>query len=292
MSDTTTTNIPDNTSFFSNLVNTVKYKAHTAVYDPNAEEYAKKQATITNNVLPPTEDSNTNTNDTTDGDSNTVSPTRIAKKVGSQTLNILKQIFIPFTALMLAMIITNEMIVYSVPIRVIFFIFVFLICFFVPFYAIILAVFYMFKGGYSYYVNNMTNRPKERIMPTIFALLPITTYQPTSPLLSFLLYPFTYPKTELGKQELPNIMNDYWEDLKKSFKYFDTVKSLPIFADNIKNIKENFDKIIQINPINVPTVEKQVKTNNSGTKENTGENANAENNSSKPISPPNESKSE
>ena len=115
MSDTTTTNIPDNTSFFSNLVNTVKYKAHTAVYDPNAEEYAKKQATITNNVLPPTEDSNTNTNDTTDADSNTVSPARIAKKVGSQTLNILKQIFIPFTALMLAMIVTNEMIVYSVP---------------------------------------------------------------------------------------------------------------------------------------------------------------------------------
>jgi hypothetical protein len=265
MSDTTTTNTPsatpNNTSFFSNLVNTVKYKAHKAVYDPNAEEYAKNQASSSNNVAttaPLVEDSaTTNTTDTTDGDPNTVSATRIAKKVGSQTLNILKQIFIPFTALMLAMIVTNEMIVYSVPIRIIFFIFVFLICFFIPFYAIILAIFYIFKGGYSYYINNMTNKPKQRIMPTIFALLPITRYQPTSALLSFLMYPFTYPKTDLGKQELPLIMNDYFENLKKSFKSFETIKSLPIFADNIKNIRENFDKMVEIT---TPSVEKpQVK---------------------------------
>jgi hypothetical protein len=147
---------------------------------------------------------------------------------------------------MLAMIVANEMIVYSVPIRIIFFIFVFLLCFFIPFYAIIIAIFYLFKGGYSYYVNNMTNKPKQRIMPTIFALLPITTYQPTSSLVSLLMYPFTYPKTESGKQELPEIMNDYFEDLKKSFKSFDTVKGLPIFTDNIKAIKESFDKMIAI----------------------------------------------
>lgn len=263
MSDTTTTNMsdtstPNNTSIFSNLVNTVKYKAHKAVYDPNAEEYAKKQAETQKDTTQPADSTTTNTNDTTDGDQNSVSVTRIAKKVGSQTLNILKQIFVPFTALMLAMIVANEMITYSVPIRIIFFIFVFLICFFIPFYAIILAIFYIFKGGYSYYINNMTNKPKQRIMPTIFALLPITTYQPTSSLMSFLLYPFTYPKTDQGKQELPSIMNDYFEDLKKSFKYFATVKSLPIFADNIKNIQENFDKMILIAP-----VEKPAKANNS-----------------------------
>jgi hypothetical protein len=284
MSDTTTQqdNSGGNGSFFSNLVNTVKYKAHQAVYDPNAEEFAKKQSQQTPPPVPPAADDTNKTDSTDGGDSNTVSPARIIKKVGSQTLNILKQIFIPFTALMLAMIVANEMIIYSVPIRIIFFIFVFLLCFFIPFYAIIIAIFYIFKGGYSYYINNMTNKPKQRIMPTIFSLLPITTYQPTSSLAAFLMYPFTYPKTDLGKQELPEIMNDYWEDLKKSFKSFETIKGLPIFADNIKAIKESFDKMTTI---------KQPTTNQSNTVNSENKLQNEGKDSSEPA-PAAETKSE
>lgn len=43
MSDDTADNT-ENNSLFSNLVNKVKYKAHTVAYDPQANEFAKQQA--------------------------------------------------------------------------------------------------------------------------------------------------------------------------------------------------------------------------------------------------------
>ena len=63
----------------------------------------------------------------------------------------------------------------------------------------------------------MTTAPKKNIMPIIYALLPISTYKPTSTLGAIFMYPFTYPKTETGANELPGIMDNYFEDLLKSF---------------------------------------------------------------------------
>lgn len=83
----------------------------------------------------------------------------------------------------------------------------------------------------------MTDRPKKNIMPTIFALLPITTYKPMSSFSSFFMYPFTYPKTEKAALKLPEVMKGYWESLVESFKDFDKIKNLPLFVEDIKNIQ-------------------------------------------------------
>jgi hypothetical protein len=237
-----TTDAPDTTdsgSLFGNLKNKVAYNLHKATYDPNANKFAEKQKKVADEAKQQKDTNAADSTDTADkGDPNKFSAKRLATKVGNQTLDILKKIFIPFLSLMLSMIVANEMIVYSAPIRIIFFIFTFLICYFANTLGIILALFYLLKGGYSYYVNNMTNRPKRDIMPTIFALLPISTYKPLSSLGAFFLYPFTYPKTEKGAIKLPEIMKNYFEDLKKSFISLDDVKNLPLFVERLKTIQE------------------------------------------------------
>jgi hypothetical protein len=237
----------DDGSLWSNLKNKVAYKIHNAATDPNANKFAIERAKKKKEEEEKKKDlkteNNTDTTDDTNSDPNSFSAKRIVKKVGNQTLDILKKLIIPFVALMLAMIVSNEMIVYSVPIRIIFFIFTFLVCFFAQPLCILLGIFYIFKGGYSYYVNNMTDRPKQEIMPTIYALLPITTYQPTSSLGSFLLYPFTYPKTVEGEIQLPKTMKTYWNDLEASFKDLDKVKNLPLFVDELKQIQKDLSEL-------------------------------------------------
>ncbi len=254
--DTPGTNIiTDNTqtdSFFSNLKNKVTYNLHKAAYDPDANKFAETQKKQEEENKKNKKDTKIkiDSTDSTDaagaadkGDPNKFSAKRLAKKVGNQTLDILQKIFYPFLALMLSMIVTNDMIMYSAPIRIIFFIFTFLVCFFAHTLAILLSIFYLFKGGYSYYINNMTNRPKRDIMPTIFALFPITTFKPTSSLGSFFMYPFTYPKTEAGANKLPEIMKNYWEDLKGSFKNLDEVKNFPSFTEKIKTVQEELEHL-------------------------------------------------
>jgi hypothetical protein len=257
MSDNTDdTNNPDTTddtgdtgddSLWSNLKNKVAYKMHTAATDPNANKFAaeraKKRKEEQEKKKNLTTDPNPNTTDDTNEDPNQFSARRLAKKVGNQTLDILKKAFFPFIAIMLAMIVANEAIVYSVPIRIIFFIFTFLVCFYVKPLCILLGIFYILKGGYSYYVNNMTDRPKQEIMPTIYALLPITTYKPMSSLGAFFLYPFTYPKTDEATIQLPETMRTYWDDLEGSFKDLDKVKNLPIFIDELKQIQKDLSEL-------------------------------------------------
>ncbi len=240
--DTTDVTTSDDTtqtgSLFDNLKNKVAYNLHKATYDPDANKFAAAQKQAADEAKQQDNTTADSTDTTDQGDPNKFSAKRLAKKVGNQTLDILKKIFIPFLALMLSMIVANEMIVYSAPIRIIFFIFTFLICYFANTLGIILAIFYLLKGGYSYYVNNMTNRPKRNIMPQIFALLPISTYKPMSSFGAFFLYPFTYPKTEKGAIQLPEIMKGYLEDLKKSFTSLDDVKNLPVFVQRLKTIQE------------------------------------------------------
>lgn len=239
-------NTDDNDSLWSNLKNKITYNMYNAAKDPDANKFAiERDKKIKEEENKKTLES-TNKSDTTDdsnSDSTNFSIKRVGKKVGNQTLDILKKAFIPFLAIMLAMIVSNEMIIYSVPIRILFFIFTFCVCYFVKPLCILLGVFYVFKGGYSYYINNMTDKPKQEIMPTIYALLPISTYKPTSSLVSFLLYPFTYPKTVEGEVQLPKTMKSYWNDLEKSFKDFDKVTNLPLLVDNIKQIQKDLSEL-------------------------------------------------
>jgi hypothetical protein len=227
----------------SNLKNKIAFNLHKATYDPEANAFASTQAAEIAKKQETDEKDKTTDVNIIQGDPNKFSIKRVATKMGNQTITILKQILFPFMALMLAMIVANELIIYSPPIRILFFIFVFLICFLLPPASLILGLFYLLKGGYSYYYNHMTDRPKKDIMPTIFSLLPITTATPSSQLSAFFLYPFRYPKNAQGELKLPEIMKHYFENLKESFTDFDRIKNLPLFSDQIKKIESNLMKL-------------------------------------------------
>jgi hypothetical protein len=259
---------PPNTSLLSNLKNKVAFNLHQATYDPKANEFAdqqaQKQKEIDDAKKQQQEQANTTDDNKDQGDPNVFSGKRLASKVWTQTINIFKLIFFPFLALMLAMIITNELIVYSAPIRIIFFIFTFLICYFFKYIAVLLSIYYLFRGGYSYYYNNMTDKPKRDIMPTIFGLMPITTYKPLSSLGTFFMYPFTYPKTEKGAIKLPEIMNNYLESLQESFPDLDKVRNLPFFVKGINQVKEDLKHLHDVKePLVEANEEKPKNTNQS-----------------------------
>lgn len=230
-----------NNSLLTNLTNKIKYKLFKATYDPDANTYADQQAqqqTEEKAKQKKTDKTDKKTTDNT-SDPNKFSATRLVKKTVSKTLSIILLGLFPFMAVILGMIVANEMIIYSVPIRVIFFIFVFVICLILPPISIVLSIFYLFKGGYSYYVNHMTNNPRE-IMPTIYNLLPIIvskTYDTSW------YNPFSYPKSIKSADQLPKTMKKYMDDLQASFKDFDAVKNLPIFVENLKTIQTNLSKL-------------------------------------------------
>ncbi len=135
------------------------------------------------------------------------------------------------------MLVTNELITYSIPIRIILFIITFCICLFVPIYSIALIIIYALKALYILYIN--TTKPKleqKPILPPIFALLPIKLIEPETKLGNFFMYPFTYPKSEVGAKKLPKIMTYYEKELESSFKDFDKYKSMPIFSKLINKV--------------------------------------------------------
>ena len=232
-------------SLLSNLKNKVKYNLHQAVNDPDANEFAANQPESPPPVTEKVENDDYFEISTTD-DPNRFNGDRLLRKIGNQTIRMIKNGFFPVIALILSMYVTNEMIVYSAPIRLIFFIVTFLIChLFTPF-LIILAGYYLCKSGYGYYLNNLSDGPKTKIMPTIFALLPLTTDIPVSSLGAFFMYPFTYPKNDKDAKKLPIIMNNYMESLKKSFAYFDKIKNLPFVAEGIKRLEASIEHLHDI----------------------------------------------
>jgi chemotaxis protein histidine kinase CheA len=255
--DQTTPDDAANTSIWSNLKNKVTYNVHQATYDPNANQFAqKRQAAQQAQQQQQQQQQQTQAESTDSGDPNTFSAKRFLNQINQQIISISKQVVVPFFALIMAMIIANEMIVYSAPIRIIFFIFIFFICFTSPVILTILAVYYILKGGYSYYYNNMTGRPKKIFLPTIFTLLPISKTQPMSTLGRFFMYPFTYPKSERGIEQLREIVDDYGKNLKESFKAIEKLKSEEPFTTNLKFIQDYLNNLKGIpsrpqNPMNV-----------------------------------------
>lgn len=247
-------------SFLTKFKNLTLYKINNAVSDPDADKFAaeKEKKKVEKEKKKEIVAAKINTTvDTIKSNPNQFNAKRFFNKILDQTTNFLKMAFFPFVALMLAMIVSNEMIVYAVPIRIIFFIFTFLVCFFIPPLCIILGLFYLLKGAYSYYINNMTGKApieKLKIMPTIYALLPITTYKPDSSFWKFFYYPFIYPKSDISGANLPKTMDAYWKELKESFKDLDQVASSnsSIFSDQLKKLENKLKKLhepTQINPI-------------------------------------------
>ena len=236
-------------SLVNKLKNKVTYKLHEAVNDPDADQFVKEQK---KNAPPPSKDYVNEEDkeyfDTTGGDPNSFDMMRLLKKTGNQIVRIVKKGFIPCIVLILSMYIANEMIMYSPPIRLIFFIFTFIICYSFKPFMVILVMYYLCKWGYSYYINELSKGPKVKILPTIFALLPLTTTIPDSGIGSFFMYPFTYPKNDADATQLPIIMKEYQDSLKSAFSYYDKVKSLPFIAEGLKTLEDEIEHLHDIPP--------------------------------------------
>jgi hypothetical protein len=248
-------------SLLTNLKNKIAYKIHNAVTDPEAEEYAKarQRSTIegadetgapTDTSAAVTTGSEEDTRKSEDkrkppvGDPNIFSIKRIATNIWDNLVTAVTVGFLPMVAIILSVFIANEMIVYSPIIRLAFFVFTFIICYFFTPFLIGLSCYYIGRAGYAYHINNMTEQPKVDGIPHIFAFLPLMPYTVSSEksaFKDFFLSPFYYlvPTATSYKEDqtkITSLMNKYYDSLKESFKYYDKVK-------DIKNFKENYDKV-------------------------------------------------
>lgn len=239
----------DQLSFLTKIKNNVVYKINNAINNPDANQYAQekleKQKEKEEQNKKPEEPVITekyeDPNPTDEDNSDEISFSRIAKKIWNYIKLIFEKGFFPFIAIILAMYVSNEMIVYPAPIRLVFFLFVFIICVLFKHVTILLGIFYLCKSGYDYYINNMAGGEKRRIMPRIYALLPITTYRAESVLTALLLSPFQYPKSKKDEEELVKVMEEYNNTLTESFAYLDKVKTFPFFVEGLKKISTNFE---------------------------------------------------
>ncbi len=231
-------------SLLASLKRKVMYNIYTLVNDPNANEFAEENAqsnpddesmsaSLSSLFSTPKPETNTPTEDVIAFTSN-----EKINRILNRVYGIMKQCVVPFICLLLAMYVANDMIVYSIPIRVIFFVFTYAICFLFRPFMLLLVMFYAGKMMYHLYLNKLSAGAPRRMLPKIFAILPITTTKPVSALMTFLMYPFTYPKTEKDEEKLKVIMEEYMDSLKDTFPYFETVQSVPVFAEGWKQIQE------------------------------------------------------
>lgn len=238
-------------SLVTKLKNKITYRVKTAVQDlvddPEANAYAKEQAEKADKVEPLSTNIPTTAAELKQAAAeksasavprDKFSISRIFNQIWEYIVKIYDVVSYPLLVIILAMLVSNEMIMYSAPIRAIFFIFIIIICYSFSFPAGMLTTFYLCKGGYSYYVNNMSDGPKQRIMPTIFAILPILMNKERPWYTRYLLYPFTYPKTPKKIGILKEIMDAHFQTLQDSFPF---AKKLLDMGDQ-GDFKEKFDK--------------------------------------------------
>jgi hypothetical protein len=234
MSSVNTNDDMAQTSFLNNLKNNIVYKANIIAYNPDANKYVTKKTKQETETQKEQKEQKENISD---NESNTFSIRRLIKTIITKFTETFGSLFIPFMALMVTMLVTNELIIYSIPIRIIFFIITLSLCIFVPTYTILLIIVYSLKALYKLYINTTVPlSDKKPLLPPIFALLPIKLTEPESKLGRILMYPFTYPKSQLGEMQLSNIMKTYENDLQVKFKEFDKYKSMPYFSKLINKI--------------------------------------------------------
>lgn len=161
--------------------------------------------------------------------------------------------------IMLASLVANDMIIYAAPIRAFFFLFTLFFTSTIFPCAIAVAFYYLLKKGYDYYNQNLSSATVKPPLcfPMIFAILPLTTYYPTSPFVRFFLWIFMYQKSDKpGRMEKENkrleiIMSQYWNDLNGSFEYLDKIKDTPPFKDLYEIIEKKLT-IEGMHPIQQP----------------------------------------
>jgi hypothetical protein len=142
--------------------------------------------------------------------------------------------------LLLISLVTNHAIMHPPIVRAIIFAFTAILVFINPIVPFILIIYYMFYAMWRFYMNTRVDpKDKKRIMPFIYALLPLTTSVPKSTFDSIVLYPFRYsPGDDL--KYLVKGHAEWIETLINSFK--DAKKTLEI--GNMKNMYEEYKSFL------------------------------------------------
>ena len=241
--------------FLTKLKNKVKYSINQLVDDPDAQKYAedilreeeKKKERKKDTFTTDADESEDATTAASSAVSNVASNAASNTSMGltqvlgaddapswvKSLLYVIQYLLIP---LPIAMFIANEMIMYSMPIRLIFFVLTFVICITSVPIAAAFVMYYLLRALYSYYNNNYTENQKMSWRPTIFAMLPVTIYSSDSIFKKLFWRVFSYGNNEEDNAALKTIMDDYLLRVNESFPYFQKLKDKPEF-------KKNYDEI-------------------------------------------------
>ena len=260
-------NIPD---FLKRLQNKITYYIYNNVNDDAANKYAeqkKKQVEVKEvKEVKEAYDSNVSISSTIvskQSTDNGIDIDRILTELYDNFLLFIKYVLYPLLCIYLSSLVANDLIVYPVGVRIVFFILILYLC--VSFIHIIVGIslFYTVRKLYEKYLNRereeMPN-PPIKLMPKIFAMLPISTTTSDSSFYNFFMYPFRYlkgEKAEVNNIFLQELMKKYTDSLNESFPYYETVKGDSIFASR----KEEFDKnIAEMHTIVKPKKVEQTST--------------------------------
>ena len=180
----------------------------------------------------------------------------IWEKVKEYATYFLNVLLIPLLALYMASFVSNELIMYPAGVRLVFFLFTLFICATTKWVTYAMCTYYFGKKIYQTYLNRERDdkpNPPIRLMPKIFAFLPIMIKDPNaSGFLESLKRPFQYLKedadeaNEFGKtskDSLNDIMETYKTSLKESFPFYESVKTNDIFVKRQEQLDEHFSEM-------------------------------------------------
>ena len=232
------------------LKNKINYYIYKTVNDDDANKFAeeKKEEPVKPEVF-----NDTPAPKTTD---TKITPASVVTKIWSYIVLIFRVAFFPILAVVLASFIANDLIIYPPGIRLVFFIFTLFLCITQVWIASGLGLMYFGKKLYEIYLNRERDdkpNPPIRIMPKIFAILPLMVKDPNKTgFFEFLKYPFQYLKEipdEPNKNGftyrgiITDLMDKYKASLNESFPYYEQVKDKPIFKSRQIEFDEQFDKM-------------------------------------------------
>jgi hypothetical protein len=154
-------------------------------------------------------------------------------------------VFFPLVALILASIVANDCIIYPPQVRLAFFLITLIVCLLSKGILTMVALFYIGKKIYDYYINEMSENPKRLIMPTMFAFLPLITHEHPNRFLNGLARPFKYGENYIKRDgpELKKRMEMYQKELDDAFPYLETIKTKDPFKGRLDKIKSNFENL-------------------------------------------------
>lgn len=239
--------IPD---FLKRLQNKITYYVYKTVNDDDANEYAKKKQQTLKEVKEVKEDYNSAPpsiaalKQTTD---NRIDIDRILTELYDYFLLFVRYVLYPLLCIYLSSLVANDLIVYPAGVRIVFFVLILFLCASFVHVTVGMSLFYTARKLYEKYLNRDRDdkpNPPIKLMPKIFAMLPISTTTSESSFNNFFMYPFRYLKDQNAEKEnifLQELMKKYTDSLNESFPYYEKVKGDSIFVSR----KEELDKEIK-----------------------------------------------